>query len=79
MLWLTVPLTEVATSQDVPGFVSNALLMPFINEVNTLSPSWRILQMLKWRAGDHVLREGNKTTRTIVQPIHRPTLGRCNS
>jgi 3-hydroxybutyryl-CoA dehydrogenase len=23
---------EVATSQDVPGFVSNALLMPFINE-----------------------------------------------
>lgn len=26
---------EVATSQDVPGFVSNALLMPFINEVNT--------------------------------------------
>jgi hypothetical protein len=26
---------EVATSQDVPGFVSNALLMPFINEVHT--------------------------------------------
>ena len=23
---------EVTTSQDVPGFVSNALLMPFINE-----------------------------------------------
>lgn len=23
---------EVATAQDVPGFVSNALLMPFINE-----------------------------------------------
>lgn len=22
-------------SQDVPGFVSNALLMPFINEVHT--------------------------------------------
>ena len=24
---------EVTSSQDVPGFVSNALLMPFINEV----------------------------------------------
>ncbi|KAF8526008.1 3-hydroxyacyl-CoA dehydrogenase [Hysterangium stoloniferum] len=28
----TVPYPEVTTSQDVPGFVSNALLMPFINE-----------------------------------------------
>lgn len=26
--------TEVTTSQDVPGFVSNAVLMPFINEVS---------------------------------------------
>ena len=26
---------EVTSSQDVPGFVSNALLMPFINEVRT--------------------------------------------
>jgi 3-hydroxybutyryl-CoA dehydrogenase len=23
---------EVTTSQDVPGFVANALLMPYINE-----------------------------------------------
>jgi 3-hydroxyacyl-CoA dehydrogenase len=27
---------EVTTSKDVPGFVSNALLMPFINEVQFL-------------------------------------------
>ena len=30
-----ITLTEVTSSQDVPGFVSNALLMPFINEVRT--------------------------------------------
>ena len=28
-------ITEVTTSQDVPGFVSNAVPMPFINEVRT--------------------------------------------
>lgn len=31
---LGLSLAEVTTSKDVPGFVSNALLMPFINEVN---------------------------------------------
>ena len=30
-------LAEVTSSQDVPGFVSNALLMPFINEVRYLT------------------------------------------
>ena len=32
---------EVTVSKDVPGFVSNALLMPFINEVNVLFISSR--------------------------------------
>jgi 3-hydroxybutyryl-CoA dehydrogenase len=32
---------ETVTSKDVPGFVSNALLMPFINEVNFLLISSR--------------------------------------
>ena len=32
VLYLTFS-AEVTVSKDVPGFVSNALLMPFINEV----------------------------------------------
>ena len=32
---------DVTVSKDVPGFVSNALLMPFINEVNILLISSR--------------------------------------
>ena len=39
-LWIhlsfTDGFTEVTTSKDVPGFVSNALLMPFINEVTPI-------------------------------------------
>jgi hypothetical protein len=33
-LILLFPNAEVTTSRDVPGFVANALLMPYINEVS---------------------------------------------
>jgi len=33
IIHIKILLPEVTTSKDVPGFVSNALLMPFINEV----------------------------------------------
>jgi len=32
---------DVTVSKDVPGFVSNALLMPFINEVSLTNTSER--------------------------------------
>ena len=32
----STPVPEVTMSQDVPGFVSNAVLMPFINEVSVI-------------------------------------------
>ena len=34
LLAYSARVVEVTTSKDVPGFVSNALLMPFINEVH---------------------------------------------
>lgn len=45
-------------SKDVPGFVSNALLMPFINEVCRQQHTFEmILTMIV--LGYHVLREGD--------------------
>jgi hypothetical protein len=48
---------EVTTSKDVPGFVSNALLMPFLNEV-FLSFLDYVPTTESTNAGDNVLRKG---------------------
>lgn len=52
---------ETTVSQDVPGFVSNALLMPFINEVCHLSGFLHRgtdLVYVHPVLGDYVAREG---------------------
>jgi len=51
---------DVTVSKDVPGFVSNALLMPFINEVNVLLMSSQDLHAETiWIIGNHVARKGD--------------------
>ena len=58
---------EVTTSKDVPGFVSNALLMPFLNEVDrTFS---LIISVLKVITGYHVSREGMRTILILTNSL----------
>lgn len=65
---------EVTTSKDVPGFVSNALLMPFINEVKQgiFLSSYPISIKLIFDAGYHVLRKG--TSQPIIWRKKKPDL-----
>jgi 3-hydroxyacyl-CoA dehydrogenase len=56
---------EVTVSKDVPGFVSNALLMPFINEVCRHQHAFEmILTMIT--SGYHVLREGDDGPKSVL-------------
>lgn len=59
---------EVTTSQDVPGFVSNALLMPFINEVRGVSACPQSME------GSHAVTDTN-TLSTPTAPCRWIILG----
>ena len=50
---------EVTVSKDVPGFVSNALLMPFINEVLPFPILFYSLALIS-PLGYHVARKGKR-------------------
>jgi hypothetical protein len=52
-------LAEVTVSKDVPGFISNALLMPFINEVS--------IRVLSSAGADH--HEGHHVLGKGTQPL----------
>lgn len=50
--------SEVTSSKDVPGFVANGLLMPFINEVRSFPSNSPGCLADEVSAGNHDAREG---------------------
>jgi hypothetical protein len=48
----------VTVAKDVPGFVSNALLIPFINEVRVFPKSFLILTLIGRGLGYYVPGKG---------------------